>query len=146
MKKTKAKKKKKATASPKPKKKTPYPFVLEELADLEIYTKPMFGCLAIYLEEKILIILRDREDHPRDNGVWVATEMEHHLSLRKELPSLRSIEIFGPGETAWQNLPALEDDFEESVFTICSMIRKRDERIGRVPKKRKPKKQSKKKR
>ncbi|MCO5143723.1 MAG: TfoX/Sxy family protein [Oligoflexia bacterium] len=138
MKKTKAKKK---SVAPKQKKKIPFSFVLEELADLPIYTKPMFGCLGIYLDEKIVLILRDREDHPRDNGIWLATDQTHHTSLRKQIPSLRSIEIFGPGETAWQNLPSMEEEFEESALFVCSLIHKRDERIGRVPKKRKPKKQ-----
>lgn len=119
------------------KKKPPYPFVLEELADLEVYTKPMFGCTGIYLDDKIVLILRDRDDEPKDSGAWVATTPEHHESLKRDLPSMRSIYMFGPGPTGWQNLPRSSPRFEDDVLRACALVRKRDPRIGKVPKARK---------
>jgi hypothetical protein len=77
----------------------PFEFVLDELAGVDPWTRPMFGCTAVYVEERIVFILRDNKD--RDNGVWVATTKEHHASLRRELPNLRSIAVFGVGETGW---------------------------------------------
>jgi hypothetical protein len=53
---------------------------------------------------------------------------------------MRRIYLFGNGETSWQNLPAEADDFEESVFRACALIRKGDPRIGKIPKPRKRKK------
>ncbi len=114
--------------------KVPFEFVLEKLGRANPRIKPMFGCQAIYVREKIVLILRKRKDYHDDNGVWVATTPEHRTSLRKELPSLRSIHLFGGKETAWQNIPCDADDFEESVLLACELILKGDPRIGKVPK------------
>jgi len=121
------------------KKPIPFEFVLEELDRLGPWTRPMFGCTAVYVEEKIMFILRDKKSDT-DNGVWVATTKEHHASLLRELPSLRSIRVLGAGVTGWQILPADSDDFEESVLRACAMVRSGDPRIGKVPgaKKKKP--------
>jgi hypothetical protein len=83
----------------KAKKPIPFEFVLEALARAKPYTKPMFGCTSVYVGEKIMLILRDRPEPAPDRGVWVATTTEHHAGLRRDLPSLRSIELFGPGPT-----------------------------------------------
>jgi hypothetical protein len=50
----------------------PHEFVLEALAALSPHTRSMFGCLAVYVEDKIVLILRDRRDATADNGVWLA--------------------------------------------------------------------------
>jgi hypothetical protein len=113
----------------------PYDFVLEAIAELGPATRPMFGCTAVYVEEKIVFILRDRPSSPKDNGVWVATTAEHHASLRRELPSLRSITVFGSaGETGWQVLPADDDRFEEHALRACDLVLAGDPRIGKTPK------------
>lgn len=125
------------------KKPIPHAFVLDELDPLSPWTRPMFGCTAVYVDQKIMLVLRDREDYPRDNGVWIATDREHHASLEKELPSMRSIEIFGDGPTHWRNLPATSLGFEEEVLRLCELIRRGDPRIGRIPKGRKYKKSNK---
>lgn len=117
----------------------PYDFVLEAIAELGPATRPMFGCTAVYVEEKIVFILRDRRSSPKDNGVWVATTAEHHTSLRRELPSMRSIAVFGTeGETGWQVLPADDDRFEEHALRACALVLARDPRIGKTPKPRRP--------
>ena len=130
----------KAPKAPKPRKEIPYAFVLEELAPLEPYTKPMFGALAIYSGEKILFILRRKDPPNPDNGIWMATIGEHHASLQKDLPSMRSIEIFGPGPTGWQNIPEDDIRFEEDAFRAITLAIKRDPRIGKVPARKRPKK------
>jgi len=122
-----------ASAAPKPAKKLPFPFVLDELDALSPVTRPMFGCQAVYVGPKIMLILRDKGPDDEDSGVWVATEIEHHASLRAQLPSLRAIRVFGPGESAWQCIPSDADRFEDEVLRVCAMIRAADTRIGRVP-------------
>ena len=117
-----------------------FEFVLEELHELNPAVKPMFGCHALYIGEAIVLITRKKDSHLEDNGVWVATTHEHHESLRKEFPSLRNIILLGGPKSNWQNIPANADDFEESVLKVCTLIRKRDKRIGKVPKPRKRKK------
>lgn len=114
----------------------PHEFVLDALVRLSPTTKSMFGCLAVYVEEKIVMILRDRDDSPVDNGVWLATTAEHHASLRREFPRMRSIRLFGTEATHWQVLPADAPDFEEMALRACELISTRDPRIGKVPKRR----------
>jgi hypothetical protein len=114
----------------------PYEFVLDALADLPTETRTMFGCLAIYLGNKIVLILRDRRDPPADNGVWLATTEEHHQSLAREFPNMRSIQLFGNKITGWQVLPADAADFEQAALRACELIIARDPRIGKVPKSR----------
>jgi hypothetical protein len=121
------------------KKKVPFDWVLAELESLEPTTNPMFGCTAVYVEEKIVFILRDRPTHPEDNGVWLATTREHHASLRKDLPSLRRIGVLAGGaETGWQILPANEESFEDEVLEACALVLRGDRRIGKIPKPKKP--------
>ena len=96
-------------------------------------TRPMFGCTAVYVREKIVFALRDKKD--ADSGVWIATSKEHHESLRGEFPNLRSIGVLGGGnETGWQILPADADDFEEAAMRAVELIAAGDPRIGKIPK------------
>ena len=97
----------------------------------------MFGCLAIYVGAKIVLILRDKGSADTDNGVWLATTAEHHESLRREFPQMRSIRVLGKDVTGWQLLPADAPDFEEAALRACELVAARDPRIGKVPKRRK---------
>jgi len=117
----------------------PFDFVLDELYQVNPIIKPMFGCHALYLGNKMVLMLRHKEAHPRDNGVWVATTPEHVIGLKAEFPSMRPVELLGANVTSWQNLPYESDDFEEAVLRVCAMIRKKDPRIGKIPKPRKKK-------
>jgi hypothetical protein len=93
----------------------------------------MFGCLAVYVENKIVFILQDKPNYRADNGVWLATTAEHHESLRREFPCMRSIKVLGKGVTGWQVLPADEEDFETAALRACELVVARDPRIGKVP-------------
>src|SRR5260221_12369157 len=73
----------------------PHAFVLDGISTLSPYTRPMFGCLAIYVKDKIVLILRDKPKSTADNGEWLATTQEHHPNLRREFPNIRSIQEFG---------------------------------------------------
>ncbi len=120
----------------KPRKAVPYPFVLDAIDTLSPWTRPMFGCLAIYVEDKIVLILREKREHTADNGVWLATTQEHHESLGHEFPNMRSVQLFGKEVTDWQVLPADSPDFEEAALRACELVMARDPRIGKVPKSR----------
>jgi hypothetical protein len=113
----------------------PHAFVLDALEQAAIETQPMFGSLAIYRGDQIVMVLRDRKNDP-DNGVWLATTEEHHRSLRREFPSMRSISIHRGTVTGWQVLPADADDFEEAALHACELVVRRDPRIGKVPNRR----------
>ena len=68
--------------------------------------------------------------------MWLATTPEHHASLRREFPNMRSIEVLGKKVTGWQVLPADAPDFEEAALRACELVIARDPRIGKVPKSR----------
>jgi len=116
----------------------PFPFVLDELAPLDPYTRPMFGCLAVYVGERIVLILRDKGLADPDSGVWVAFEPSHLDSLLTELPGLAPIEVFGDKVSGWKKLSARSPDFEEAVLHACSLVLKEDPRIGKIPGKKSP--------
>jgi hypothetical protein len=100
----------------------------------------MFGCLAIYIGRKIVLILRDKGGAGPDNGVWLATTCEHHESLRGEFPNMRSIGVLGKAVTGWQILPSDAPDFEEAALRACELVAAGDPRIGKIPKSKKPRK------
>ena len=93
---------------PKQREPVPHAFVLDAISTLSPYTRPMFGCLAIYVKDKIVLILRDKPKNAADNGVWLATTEEHHQSLRREFPNMRSIQVLGKRVTgcrSYQSMP-----------------------------------------
>jgi hypothetical protein len=49
-----------ASLVPKQRKPIPHAFVLDAISTLSQYTRPMFGCLAIYIKDKIVLIPRDK--------------------------------------------------------------------------------------
>ena len=111
----------------------PHEFVLDSLAPLSPETRPMFGCVAVYVADKIIFALRDKPESQSDNGVWLATTLEHHESLRREFPSMRSIRVLGKKVTGWQVLPADAPDFEAAAMRACELVLAGDTRIGKVP-------------
>ncbi|MCW3071725.1 MAG: hypothetical protein JWO44_1615 [Bacteroidetes bacterium] len=115
----------------------PFSFVLDNLHQLDPIIKPLFGCHSIYIGNKIVMALREKDDE--DSGVWIATAPEFHSSLKKEFPGMRSIRIFGTGTSSWQVLPKDTDDFETSVNHLCELVIKGDPRIGKIPKPKKKK-------
>jgi hypothetical protein len=119
----------------KQRKPVPHAFVLDAIAALSPTTRPMFGCLAIYVQDKIVFILRDKDkpDQTADNGVWLATTEEHHQSLRRVFPNMRSIQVLGKKVTGWQVLPADAQNFEEAALRACELVLAGDPRIGKVP-------------
>lgn len=126
---------KKGSAAPK---RVPFAFVLDELEALSPTTRPMFGCTAVYVGPRIVLVLRDKQGSA-DDGVWIATTAEHHASLRRELPSIRSITVFGPGESGWQVIPAAGEGFEDEALRVCELVRRGDPRVGKIPKAKKKK-------
>jgi len=100
----------------------------------------MFGSLAVYVDEKIVFLLRRKQDRKtlRDDGIWVATMPEHCASLKRDFPTLRPIELFAgsgrAGFSAWLNLPEDEEGFEEAALQACRLVIAGDPRIGKVPK------------
>ena len=80
------------------------------------------------------MMLREKPKQKEDNGVWIATTKEHHQSLQREFPHMRSIQLAcGEGSNGWQVLPADAPDFESTALRVCDLILARDPRIGKIP-------------
>jgi hypothetical protein len=124
-----------------PKNRIPFGFVIEELNSLDPIVQPMFGCFSVYLGDKIVLFLCEREKRPYQKGVWVATTPEYYKSLAQEFSSTRSVENPKIGKSPWLLLPAGAEDFEEQALRACELILSGDRRIGRAPKKRRLKKE-----
>jgi hypothetical protein len=122
---------------PSKQKSIPFEFAIENIFMLEPRVRAMFGAHAVYVGEKLMFILRDKNDS--DSGVWLSTKVEHHESLRKDFPNMHSIYIFETPVTAWQVLDKTDDDFEKNVNHLCDLILKGDSRIGTIPKPKKKK-------
>jgi hypothetical protein len=124
----------------KPKRKpAPYSFILEALTPLEPEVRPMFSGFAVYLADKIVLMLRDSPKQPEDNGVWLVFSEAANLTdagIRRDFPSLRLIGLLGGKIAHWRLIPADGPAFESEALHACELILKHDVRFGRVPKSR----------
>jgi len=121
------------------KQKPPYPFVLDALMPMSPEVRRMFSGFAVYLGDRIVCMLRDSPKSPRDNGVWLVlseTANPADPKLRREFPSLRSIEILGGAIGHWLLIPSDGPDFETEALHACDLLLRHDPRLGRIPKSR----------
>jgi hypothetical protein len=121
----------------KPKRKSaPYPFILEALTPLGPEVRPMFSGFAVYLGDKIVLMLRDSPKQPEDNGVWLVFSEAANLTdagIRRDFPSLRLIGLLGGKIAHWRLIPADSPTFESEALHACELLLKHDARFGRVP-------------
>jgi len=119
--------------------KPPHAFVLEALSPMEPEVRRMFSGLAVYLGDRVVCMLREHEKSPKDNGVWlVLSEVAKadDPQLRREFPSLRSIELLGDKIRHWLLIPSDGPDFETEALHACDLLLRHDPRLGRIPKSR----------
>ena len=117
----------------------PYPFILEVLAPLEPEVRPMFSGFAVYVGDKIVLMLRDSPKHPEDNGVWLVFSETADLTdpeIHRDFPSIRLIRLLSGKIGHWRLIPADSPTFESEALHACELLLKHDERFGRVPKSR----------
>ncbi len=128
------------TSSAKTKNRPPFPFVLDALAPLRPEVRRMFSGFAVYLDDRIVCMLRVHAKSPQDNGLWLVLAEgvdPADKSLRRDFPSLRKIELLGGKIGHWLLIPADGNDFEAEAERACEMLLRRDPRLGRVPQSRK---------
>lgn len=114
----------------------PYPFIVEALAPLEPEVRPMFSGFAVYVGEKIVLMLRDSQKQPEDNGVWLVFSETADLAdprIRQDFPSLRLINLLGGKIAHWRLIPADSATFESEALHACELLLKHDVRFGRIP-------------
>jgi hypothetical protein len=120
----------------KPKGKPPHPFIVEALAPLNPEVRPMFSGFAVYVGDRLVLMLRDAAKSARDNGVWLvlseATDPADE-GLRREFPSLRRIELLGNKIGHWLVIPSDSPSFEKEALHACDLLLRHDVRLGRIP-------------
>jgi hypothetical protein len=120
----------------KPKMKHPHPFVLEAISSLNPEVRRLFSGFAVYVGNRIFMVLRDHAKCPRDNGMWLVLSEgvdPADPSLHRDLPSLRPIQTLGNKMSHWLLIPSDGVDFEREALYACHLILRYDPRLGRIP-------------
>ncbi len=119
------------------KRQAPFQFVLAELSSVRPVVRQMFGFTYVYLDDKLLLSLRQSVKQPHYNGVWLYTQAEHIASLRQEFPLLPRRYFWRSAKSGagWVFLAAECEDFEEYAYWACELILRGDQRLGRVTRK-----------
>jgi hypothetical protein len=107
-------------------------FVLDELWPLRPTVRKAFGITFVYVDDVLLVGLRDSRKQPNTNGVWLFTFAEHLESLRREFSSVPRHCFWKSGDKGWVILAARLEHFEENVFQACELMLRGDKRIGRT--------------
>jgi hypothetical protein len=105
--------------------------IMEQPSYLE---KSMFGCLAIYLHGRMMLLLSEGEEPW--NGLLIPTEHQFHDSIRDEFKDV----VQHPVLKKWLYLPEDIEDFESAAADIVNVIEMNDPRFGVEPRERKPRK------
>jgi hypothetical protein len=90
--------------------------------------KPMFGCQAVYLFGRLVLVLAAREDPW--NGLLVCTSRERHTLLMDEWPALQPHPVL----RKWLYLPRSHESFDQTASDLVIQIGNDDPRIGVEPK------------
>ncbi len=112
------------------------------------FTKRMFGGLAVYVHDKMMMMLTEEKGKKEYrgvkykfeiwNGILYPTDREHHESLLEKFPQLVQHPVLGK----WLYLNMAENEFESIANEIAELISKNDFRFGIYPKEKKRKSKS----
>jgi hypothetical protein len=109
----------------------PLLWVVESLMEEPSYLeKPMFGCLAIYLHGRLMLVLASGEE-PWD-GLLIPTEHQFHDAILKEFRKVVQHSVL----KKWFYLPEATEDFETVASDIVEAVRMNDQRFGVEPQER----------
>ena len=88
----------------------------------------MFGCQAVYLFGRLVLLLTADKEEPW-NGLLVCTSREFHSALIDEFPDLQPHPVLAK----WLYLALAQDSFEETAQQLVQKMLKNDPRIGVEP-------------
>lgn len=92
----------------------------------------MLGSYILELDKKILFLLRDKENQPEYNGVFVATQPQYYDALLQEIhASQMEVDIDGVVHS-WLFISEDLEDFEQKIKIACELIKAGDLRIGKI--------------
>jgi hypothetical protein len=100
------------------------------------FTKRMFGGLAAYLFERLMLLLVEPTKSGRWNwhGVLVCTNRAHHASIQAEFPALMPHEVL----QKWLFIDSTHEDFESTMEAVAKQVISNDPRFGILPRNPKP--------
>jgi hypothetical protein len=104
-------------------------WVIEALEEEPSYLeKPMFGCLAIYIHGKLMLVLASGEEPW--NGLMIPTDYQFHQDIMEDYPDVVQHSVL----KKWLYLPEAIEDFESVAQDIVESIKMNDQRFGVEPK------------
>ena len=113
-------------------KKFEHDWILEEFIEHPtFFTKRMFGGLAAYLFERLMLLLVEPTKSGRWHwhGVLVCTDYQHHASIQEELPALMPHEVL----RKWLFIDSTHADFESTMEAVAKHMASNDPRFGILP-------------
>jgi hypothetical protein len=92
--------------------------------------KRMFGGLAAYLHDRLLMVLVEptKSGRWKWHGVLVATSKERHDAIRKEFPSMAPHDVL----SKWLYVDSRDDEFEPVMQAVAEAMARHDARFGVV--------------
>ena len=120
-------------ASPHPSRRRPFEheWLLEPFErHTSFSTRRMFGGLAVYLYDRLMLVLVEPTKSGRWqwHGVLVCTDHAQHAAIRAGHPQLAPHEILGK----WLFLDSHHEDFEPVMTSIVAAMARNDSRFGVV--------------
>lgn len=111
----------------------PYAWLWEPLeSDPTFLLRSMFGAKSVYLGGKIVLCFSAGEEPWR--GLLVCTDQSRHAALCAEFSELRPHAIL----PKWLYLSESAATFERTAAALVALARRRDPRLGVIPKPRRP--------
>lgn len=94
----------------------------------DFFTKRMFGGLAAYLHERLMMVLVEPTKSGRWqwHGVLICTDRAHHASIVAEFPALAPHDVLGK----WLYIDSKADGFEEAMERVARAVARNDPRFG----------------
>ncbi len=111
--------------------KVPYDFILRLLYPVRPKIRKMLGGYALFQEKKLLFFLRERDNEPEFNGVFVAVQQKDFAVLQKEIHQSKMEFDLDGSENQWIFISEDLEDFEAKVEKACALIKVGDKRIGK---------------
>jgi hypothetical protein len=107
-------------------------WILEAFAGRSTFlTKRMFGGLAAYLHERLMLVLVEptKTGRWKWHGVLVGTDHEHHASIRADFPALAPHGFL----RKWLYIDSADRHFDSTMEAVAQRMARNDRRFGVVP-------------
>jgi hypothetical protein len=95
------------------------------------FTKRMFGGLAVYVFERLMLVLVEptRTGRWTWHGVLVCTERDHHAGIVRDFPAVAPHDVL----RKWLFIDSSHPDFEPTMERMARAVARNDPRFGVAP-------------